>query len=81
MLGPVLRAEVCYTMKVVFKNMASNNHSMHPHGLRYTKANEGLAGPKQDFGGNAVPPDGAWTYTWGVPGKVHHSQLRFCNNR
>lgn len=69
MLGPILRAEVGDTLKVVFKNMASHNHSIHPHGLRYTKPNEGLYGPEQNFGGNSVPPGATWTYTWQVPGK------------
>ncbi|KAL2047373.1 hypothetical protein N7G274_001394 [Stereocaulon virgatum] len=70
MLGPVLRAEVGDTMMVTFKNMASHNHSMHPHGVRYSKANEGAAGPEQDFGGNNVPPVGTWTYTWEVPARA-----------
>ncbi|KAK4974718.1 hypothetical protein LTR66_011073 [Elasticomyces elasticus] len=67
MLGPIIRAEVGDTVRVVFRNMASHNHSMHPHGFRYTKANEGLASPEQDFGGNSVPPNTTWTYTWQVP--------------
>lgn len=69
MLGPVIRAEVGDTLRIVFKNMASHNHTMHPHGFRYTKPNEGL-GPGQEFGGNAVPPGATWTYTWEVPGKT-----------
>ncbi|KAK4987164.1 hypothetical protein LTR66_007668 [Elasticomyces elasticus] len=47
--------------------MASHNHSMHPHGFRYTKPSEGLASLEQDFGGNSVPPNATWTYTWQVP--------------
>jgi hypothetical protein len=35
MLGPILRAEVGETIKVVFKNMASGNYSVHPHGVFY----------------------------------------------
>lgn len=69
MLGPIIRAEVGDTVKVVFENTASHNHTMHPHGLRYAKENEGLA-PGQEFGGNAVPPGSTWTYTWGVPGEA-----------
>lgn len=34
-LGPVIRAEVGETIKVVFKNMASRNYSVHPHGVFY----------------------------------------------
>ncbi|KAG9512020.1 hypothetical protein KCU85_g9989, partial [Aureobasidium melanogenum] len=66
-LGPVIRAEIGDTVKVVFKNLASHNHTMHPHGLRYTKENEGLSGAGQDFGGNAVMPGSTWTYIWEVP--------------
>jgi len=68
-LGPIIRAEVGDIVKVVFKNMASNNHTMHPHGLRYVKENEGLSGAGQEFGGDAVPPGATWTYTWEVPGE------------
>ncbi|KAJ9309907.1 hypothetical protein DTO217A2_545 [Paecilomyces variotii] len=67
MLGPVIRAEVGDTVEVIFKNMASNNHSMHPHGLRYSKPNEGVAMAGQEFSGNSVPPGETWTYTWEVP--------------
>ena len=34
-LGPILRAEVGDTIKVVFKNQASRNYSVHPHGVFY----------------------------------------------
>ena len=70
MLGPIIRAEVGDTVKVVFRNMASNNHTMHPHGFRYAKENEGLSGAGQNFGGNAVQPGSTWIYTWEVPGMV-----------
>src|SRR5208283_2794777 len=33
LLGPVLRAEVGDTIKVVFKNNATHPFSMHPHGV------------------------------------------------
>lgn len=82
MLGPILRAEVGDTLRVVFKNMASHNYSIHPHGLRYTKPNEGLYGPEQVFGGNSVPPGDTWTYTWEVPGKCTNDSLdrKSCRN-
>ena len=41
-LGPVIRAEVGDTVKVTFKNMASRAYSIHPRGVRYDKANEGM---------------------------------------
>lgn len=68
MNGPVIRAEVGDTVKIIFKNMASHNHSMHPHGLRYNKENEGLSGAGQMIAGNSVAPGAMWTYTWEVPG-------------
>ncbi len=40
-LGPLIRAEVGDTVKVVFKNNTKINCSMHPHGLAYTKESEG----------------------------------------
>jgi FtsP/CotA-like multicopper oxidase with cupredoxin domain len=33
MLGPILRAEVGETIRVVFKNNATHPFSMHPHGV------------------------------------------------
>lgn len=70
---PILRAEVGDVVKVVFKNIASHNHTIHPHGFRYAKANEGVSGASQDFGGNAVQPGTTWTYVWEVPGKTYFS--------
>jgi FtsP/CotA-like multicopper oxidase with cupredoxin domain len=70
-LGPILRAEVGDTIKVVFKNNASRPFSMHPHGVFYQKASEGSpysdGVADKDKGGAAVPPGGTFTYTWEVP--------------
>ena len=41
LLGPILRAEVGDTIKVVFKNNATRPYSMHPHGVFYDKDSEG----------------------------------------
>lgn len=71
MLGPIIRAEVGDVVKIVFKNMATNNHTMHPHGLRYAKPSEGLSGAGQMFGGDAVQPGSMFTYIWEVPGEAH----------
>ncbi len=69
MLGPVLRAEVGDTIKVVFKNNATHPYSMHPHGVFYEKQSEGSGyddGSKfEDKQG--VPPGKTHTYTWEVP--------------
>jgi FtsP/CotA-like multicopper oxidase with cupredoxin domain len=70
-LGPILRAEVGDTIRVVFRNNGTHPFSMHPHGVFYEKASEGS--PYQDGvankekGGAAVPPGGTFTYTWEVP--------------
>src|SRR5215475_6019792 len=40
-LGPVIRAEVGDTVLVEFLNRSRMAHSIHPHGLRYDKSNEG----------------------------------------
>ena len=40
-LGPLIRAEVGDTIKVIFRNNAQHPHSLHPHGVFYEKASEG----------------------------------------
>jgi FtsP/CotA-like multicopper oxidase with cupredoxin domain len=70
-LGPILRAEVGDTIKVVFKNKASRPYSMHPHGVLYNKDSEGVAyndgTSRRSRIGGAVPPGQTYTYTWEVP--------------
>ncbi|MGB0034563.1 MAG: multicopper oxidase domain-containing protein, partial [Candidatus Acidiferrales bacterium] len=70
-LGPILRAEVGDTIRVVFKNNASRPYSMHPHGVFYHKDSEGAlyddgtsGADKED---DAVPPGKTHVYTWKVP--------------
>lgn len=70
-LGPVLRAEVGDTIKVVFQNNAAHPFSMHPHGVLYQKDSEGAdyddgttAADKND---GAVLPGSQHTYVWQVP--------------
>ncbi len=70
-LGPLLRAEVGDTIRVVFKNNASRPYTMHPHGVFYNKNSEGAAyvdgtsgDDKKDDG---VPPGDTHTYVWAVP--------------
>jgi manganese oxidase len=70
-LGPLLRAEVGDTIKVVFKNNASRPYSIHPHGVFYDKNSEG-AGYQDATNGiakadDAVTPGSTYTYTWPVP--------------
>ncbi len=70
-LGPVIRAEVSDTVKVVFKNNTRNFCSLHPHGLAYAKDSEGAsyndgtsAADKKD---DVIPTGATYTYTWRVP--------------
>jgi hephaestin len=71
-LGPVIRAEVGDTIKVVFRNnSAKYPYSIHVHGVQYDKAsegapyNDGTAGA--DKADDAVAPGDTLTYTYKVP--------------
>jgi len=70
-LGPIIHAEVGDTIKVVFKNNASRPYSVHPHGVLYDKASEGVAyddgSPASDKLGGALAPGHTYTYTWQIP--------------
>jgi manganese oxidase len=70
-LGPVIRAEVGDTIKVVFRNQCPFLTSVHPHGVFYTKGNEGApyddGTNSSDKPDDAVPTGGTHTYTWEVP--------------
>lgn len=70
-LGPIIRAEVGDTVKVHFCNQTANGtYSMHPHGLRYRKDDEGAP----YFGVNStdtlpgagarIPAGECFDYTW-----------------
>jgi len=70
-LGPLLRAVVGDTIRVVFRNNTPHPASMHPHGVFYTKSNEGSPYADSTSGADkaddAVPPGGTHTYVWPVP--------------
>jgi hypothetical protein len=62
-LGPAIRAEVGDTIVVDFLNRGQAPHSIHPHGLRYDKGNEGaMYLPSSPSG--SVPQGGRFTYHW-----------------
>lgn len=73
-LGPIIRAEVGDAVVVDFLNRSARPHSIHPHGLRYDKANEGalylpfegdralLQRGRSGYPG--IPPGGRFTYHW-----------------
>jgi FtsP/CotA-like multicopper oxidase with cupredoxin domain len=69
-LGPLIRAEVGDTIRVIFKNNVDFPASVHPHGVFYEKNSEGA--PYQDNtsgadkADDAVPPGGTHVYTWQV---------------
>lgn len=69
MLGPVIRAEVGDTIKVVFRNNASFPFSLHPHGVSYSRDSEGAMyadGMDHPEADGLVPPGKTHVYTWFV---------------
>ena len=67
LLGPVIRAEVGDTIKVVFRNNASFPFSLHPHGVAYTRDSEGaMYGDGMDHpeADGLVAPGKTHVYTW-----------------
>jgi len=74
MMGPVIRAVVGDTIKVVFKNNTSLPASIHPHGVFYEKSAEGAPYADGTSGAakadDAVQPGETYTYTWNVPDRA-----------
>ncbi|KAF6074438.1 coagulation factor V [Phyllostomus discolor] len=68
-LGPVIRAQVRDTLKIVFKNMASRPYSIYPHGVTFSPVEE-ETNSSSYTGGNpmvkAVQPGETYTYKWNV---------------
>ncbi|XP_046333046.2 hephaestin-like protein [Haliotis rufescens] len=69
-IGPTLKGEVGDKLIVHFKNLATKPYSVHPHGVKYSKSNEGALysdgtkdGDKMD---DTVIPGGEHTYTWEI---------------
>ncbi|KAK5906909.1 hypothetical protein CesoFtcFv8_004813 [Champsocephalus esox] len=70
-LGPLLMSEEGDTVIVHLKNIATRPYSIHPHGLNYSKGNEGALYPdgtgpelKRD---DSVAPGSIVTYEWTLP--------------
>ena len=70
-LGPLIRAVVGDTIRVVFRNNGDRPYSVHPHGVLYDKASEGVpyndGTSGRDKADDGVPPGGTHTYVWPVP--------------
>lgn len=70
-LGPIIRANVGDTIRVVFFNNASFPFSIQPHGVHYDKMNEGSSYEDNvnstDRKGSKVLPSEKYTYVWTVP--------------
>lgn len=66
-LGPVIRAEVGDTIKIVFRNNSSNAFSIHPHGVSYEADSEGAMyadAIEHPAAHGLVAPGKTHTYTW-----------------
>ncbi len=70
-LGPLLRAQVGDTLRVVFRNNTQHAASMHPHGVFYNKSSEGAPSADKTTGpdkaDDGVPAGGTHVYVWPVP--------------
>ncbi|XP_070262050.1 ceruloplasmin-like [Myotis yumanensis] len=69
-LGPIIKAETGDNVYVHVKNFASRMYSFHPHGLTYTKENEGALYPDNTTGlqkeDDHLEPGSRYTYRWFV---------------
>lgn len=70
-LGPLIRAQVGDSVRIVFRNSTHLTLTMHPHGLEYTKDAEGSlyndGTGKTVKADDAVAPGTTFTYIWTVP--------------
>ncbi|KAG5187278.1 putative multicopper oxidase [Tribonema minus] len=66
-LGPAIRAEVGDSLEVLFNNKCTLPYSMHPHGVAYDKADEGVNYMFAVGKSGAVMPNTMNLYTWNVP--------------
>jgi hypothetical protein len=68
-LGLIMRAQVGDTLEIFFKNHATRNYTMHPHGVFYNKGNEGYRykDGATFTGGMLVQPGETWQYYFPVP--------------
>ncbi|XP_033621853.1 coagulation factor V [Fukomys damarensis] len=68
-LGPIIRAQVRDTLKIVFKNSASRPYSIYPHGVTFSLYEDDVN--SSSTSGNhtmirAVQPGETYTYKWNI---------------
>lgn len=70
-LGPLIRAEVGDSIRIVFRNNTHLTVTMHPHGVQYAKDSEGAIYKDGTSGSvkadDGIPRGGTYTYLWTVP--------------
>lgn len=73
-LGPLIRAVVGDTIRVVFRNNGDRPYSVHPHGVLYAKSSEGVpyndGTSGADKADDGVPPGHTHVYVWPVPARA-----------
>ncbi|XP_021569767.1 LOW QUALITY PROTEIN: coagulation factor V [Carlito syrichta] len=69
-LGPVIRAQVRDTLKIVFKNSASRPYSIYPHGVTFSpyedEVNSSSISGRSNTMIRAVQPEETYTYKWNI---------------
>ncbi|XP_007531847.1 coagulation factor V [Erinaceus europaeus] len=68
-LGPVIRAQVRDTLKIVFKNMASRKYNIYPHGVTFSPFEDKVNSSSTsgtDTMIQAVQPGETYTYKWNI---------------
>ncbi len=77
-LGPLLRAQVGDTIRIVYRNNVHFPTSLHPHGVFYNKDSEGTpyadATDERDKFDDGVPTGGTHVYVWPVPERAGPAQ-------
>lgn len=70
-MGPLIRAEVGDTIRIVYRNNVEFPTSLHPHGVFYNKDSEGTPyndmTDERDKFDDGVPQGETHTYVWPVP--------------
>jgi FtsP/CotA-like multicopper oxidase with cupredoxin domain len=79
LLGPVMRAEVGDTIRVVFRNTCRFPATLHPHGVFYAKDSEGTPYDDGTAGADkkddAVPRGSTVTHVWQVPERAGPDEM------